>query len=151
MSPARVYLRCQGCRRTYVSDSRLRQHIANTEKCRGRVERYLATLQGREDAAPDPAIPKPAGGPPLHVAAAANDGPLDAQSAADLEEPLADEREPQNRDDLPSENNPSEPDPPQPIPRRTHGYATIKTHPRAAKVFEWVEPRRTFPLDNPLN
>ncbi|KAG8760695.1 hypothetical protein FRC12_009514 [Ceratobasidium sp. 428] len=149
MPPARVYLRCRRCHCTYGSDSRLRQHIANTEKCRGREERYLATLQAREETTPDSPAPNPVGGPPLDAAAADN-GPLDAQ-LVDLEEQSADERAPQNEDDLPSEDGSREPDPPKPPPRKTHGYAKIETHPRAAKVFEWVEPRRTFPLDNPLN
>ncbi|KAG8764147.1 hypothetical protein FRC12_008248 [Ceratobasidium sp. 428] len=163
MSSSDGWYQCHGCRCTYRTEERLNRHIAHAGKCRAYEERYLQALAGRPHrknatpktrlrSQPTPAHPPPATNPIsdhlVHTVAATMDGDPSNIPPGDPENHLEAGVEAQN-------GNNSRPSSPQllfgRIPQKKHGYATVETHPNAAKVFEWVEPRQTFPTDNPLN
>ncbi|KAG8714243.1 hypothetical protein FRC09_017834 [Ceratobasidium sp. 395] len=84
----------------------------------------------------------PSNNPPLHVDNTTQADILDlepAQSDGQANNPIVEE-----------EINVPLDVPEQPIPRKTHGYATVKTHSDAAQVLRWEQPREFVFLDNPL-
>ncbi|KAG8796281.1 hypothetical protein FRC12_001386 [Ceratobasidium sp. 428] len=166
MSPSNGWYQCHGCRSTYKTEQRLNQHIAHVDKCRGHEERYLQTLRGRPHRPtatpntllrswPPPAQPSSATNPAsdnsVHTVTATTDGDPVNTPPSDLEDNLAAGAEAQGGDDSWSSSPQLLFGTPGLIPRKTYGYAKVKTHPNAAKVFEWVEPRQTFAPNNPLN
>ncbi|KAG8766028.1 hypothetical protein FRC12_007131 [Ceratobasidium sp. 428] len=165
MSSTQGWYRCRGCRRTFKTEQRLHQHIAHSDKCRAREERYLETLASQphlENTTPSAVLrshppptrasgpTKPIGDHLVHITATPDDNGSDTQPS-DLEDQLAAETEVQDKNDVRSPSPQLLFGAPRSVPRKTHGYATVETHPNAARVFEWVKPRQTFPSDNPLN
>ncbi|KAG8724800.1 hypothetical protein FRC09_013986 [Ceratobasidium sp. 395] len=155
MSPPSIWLRCHYCRNTFKGEHGLEKHLIYKDKCRARHERRMAarpetphhhvassTLQSQTPLPPDP-------NPNENTAPHTEDATF-ADSIVELELPQPDSRDDTSVAGESTSEAPSNSIPDQPAPRKKHGYATIETHPNAARVLRWEAPRVFAILDNPL-
>ncbi|QRV77137.1 leucine-tRNA ligase [Ceratobasidium sp. AG-Ba] len=165
MSPTTKSHRCLRCKSGFDVEWKLRTHYSLRDECRTRYERHLkekgekahhtCTTNPETSHPPSqtPSFPQPihnSHGPPRPVllynrrAAAANVSPLQAlQGEQDILTALP---VIQDKDALPKDIlNPLD------QPRRTYGYATVETHPNAARVLRYENPSPVTGLKNPLD
>ncbi|KAG9093118.1 hypothetical protein FS749_015043 [Ceratobasidium sp. UAMH 11750] len=159
MPPAKNLHPCLGCDNSFEKEASLQRHYALRISCNRHYEQYLrrvgetahlpAVTAGAANHQFRPTHPRPSQTsstpssahdiPPHNDGNAAPGGtlanePLDAQGDRLMAEA-----------GVPGENVPSDHPPTLPNIRsasqETHGYATVETHPNAARVFGWRDPR----------
>ncbi|QRV84095.1 hypothetical protein RhiJN_12111 [Ceratobasidium sp. AG-Ba] len=165
MSSAEKSHRCLRCKSGFDAEWKLRTHYSKREECQARYERHLKekgekahhTRTTKPEISRPPSLPQPVPNShdPLRPVllydrrVAAVD--LSLLHALQSEQDILTAQPMIQDEDIPLEDTLSPPGDYR--PRRNYGYATVKTHPNAAKVlrYENLEPQTELnnPLDNP--
>ncbi|KAG9107487.1 hypothetical protein FRC07_008621, partial [Ceratobasidium sp. 392] len=161
MPPATGLHRCFVCNHRYESHANLLRHYSTKPSCGGFYERGLMELERfthtfinpTAAAVPNDDAPRPRPNPPVagvftnnvkHPLVSLEDEPMANAIHVHEEENWTSNAEAPPKD-LPISSGSRLPPPTQ------HGYATVEPHPRAARVFRWVDLDTLSPSDNPLD
>ncbi|QRV87051.1 leucine-tRNA ligase [Ceratobasidium sp. AG-Ba] len=168
MSSAPPSHRCLRCKRGFGSEGKLQHHYSLKEECQARYELYL---KEKGDAAYHDLNSKPATSsarnqaPHTHPAAPVSHDPfrpmlLYDRRAENLDVPDLNgslgEQDVEMADAVMEDKNVPTSNGSQlsgsvSNPRHTYGYATVRTHPNAARIFRYENPEPVLLMDNPLN
>ncbi|QRW09327.1 leucine-tRNA ligase [Ceratobasidium sp. AG-Ba] len=168
MAPTVKSHRCLRCKAKYENEWRLQKHYSRSKECEARYEGYL---KKKGEAAYHPSTSMSQPSCPTNQPSSFESPTLDKhdpfrptllydQGRATFDLPNL--RTPPGEEDIlmaqPGTGN--ENIPPEDVPkfagsppntRRTYGYATVETHPNAARVLRYLTPEPVVLLDNPLN